>query len=335
LRLVDARALNASEFAAALEFQQARDRIRDPGFPVTPAAELQALFDDNATDYAHHQRVVAFDGESAVAMGGIELTVDPANATVASVGVKPAGAHGSDEVLAELLQRARADDRSLIIAGGDYSDEANEFWTGLGARLSYIEQESRLDMASVDAALMQDWINAAPQGYRLLYWSRSCPDDWIGVLVDTCNAMNDAPRDDLDFADMYVDAEMMRGEIKARNARGLEFRGILAVDDEGSAAGSTEVFVNRHRPECSWQWTTVVLRAHRGRRIGRWMKAAMWQWLRASEPAVTHIETGNAASNSHMLAINTEMGYQPTHKMACWQAPISTLESSLNFHASN
>ena len=111
---------------------------------------------------------------------------------------------------------------------------------------------------------------------------------------------------------------------------GWSFGGVLAVTADGEAAGTTEVFVNRHRPAASWQWSTVVLPAHRGRRIGRWMKASMWQRLRATEPEVAWLQTGNAASNAHMLAINDEMGFKPTHLMGCWQADLDTLEAGLS-----
>ena len=83
-------------------------------------------------------------------------------------------------------------------------------------------------------------------------------------------------------------------------------------------------------PGRSWQWNTVVLPDHRGRGIGRWMKAVMWQRLRATEPDVTMLHTGNAASNANMLAINTEMGFQPTHLMGCWQADLDVLEAGLS-----
>ena len=132
------------------------------------------------------------------------------------------------------------------------------------------------------------------------------------------------------MADTVVDAAMVRAEIEARAARGLEYHGVLAVTAVGEAAGTTEVFVNRHRPAASWQWSTVVLPAHRGRGIGRWVKAAMWQRLRTTEPEVTALETGNAASNAHMLAINIEMGFQPTHLTGCWQAGIDTLEANIS-----
>ena len=330
MRIVDARSLDGTEFAAALELQQTVDRERDPDLPVTPAAELQAIFDDDATDYCRHQRVVAFsEGGTAVAIGHVELESDVDNLNLAGVEITPTDDDTAAEILAELLGRARADGRTSVIAWGDHTPQRHTFWTGLGAELRYTEQESSLDMAAVDPQLMAQWIEAGPADLELVHWSRRCPEEWIRALVATANAMNDAPTDDLDMADTVVDAAMFRNEVEARNARGLEYQGVLAVTADGEAAGTTEVFVNRHRPAASWQWSTVVLPAHRGRRIGRWLKASMWQRLRATEPEVTGLQTGNAASNPHMLAINTDMGFKPTHLMGCWQADLDVLESRL------
>ncbi len=330
MRIVDARELGGADFAAALALQQQVDRDRDPDLPVTPAAELRAVFDDDATDHCRHQRVVALAGAEAAAIGHVELNTDAANANLAGVEITPAPDEVSATVLAELLGRARADGRSSIIAWGDHTPAADAFWTGLGAELRYTEQESRLDMASVDAGLMAEWIEAKPDDLELVHWARRCPAEQLDALVATANAMNDAPTDDLELADTIVDRAMVLAEIEARAARGLEYRGVLAVTADGEAAGSTEVFVNRHRPAVSWQWSTVVLPAHRGRRIGRWLKAAMWQRLRSTDPEVTGLQTGNAASNAHMLAINTEMGFLPTHLMGCWQAPAESLDAALS-----
>lgn len=330
MRIVDARQLDPDGFAAALELQQRVDRERDPGVPVTPADELRGVFDDDATDHCRHQRVVAFtDGNTAAAIGHVELNTDAANASLAGVEITPSDDRTAAAVLAELLRLARADGRTSIIAWGDHTPAADAFWTGLGAELRYTEQESRLDLAAVDPELMAQWIAAGPADLELVHWARHCPEDRIDALVATANAMNDAPTDDLEIADTVVDAAMARAEIEARAARGLEYHGVLAVTADGEAAGATDVFVNRHRPAASWQWSTVVMPAHRGRGIGRWMKAAMWQRLRRTEPEVTALQTGNAASNAHMLAINSEMGFVPTHLTGCWQADLEVLRTSL------
>ena len=330
MQFLNARELDQSLFEAALELQQRLDRTRDPGLALTPAGELRATFDDDASDNARHERMVAFDDGQAVAIGHVELTRDPANATLAIVEITPVHSDASKAVLSELLSIARADGRTSVIAFGDYTPETDAFWTGLGAELRFTEQQSDLDMASVDAELMGRWIDAAPGDINLVYWQGRCPDEHIDALVTTANAMNDAPTDDLEIEDMSLDAATLRVDFEARDACGIDYLGILAVCADGSAAGATEVFANRFRPAFAWQWSTVVLSAHRGRGIGRWMKAAMWQRLRTEAPEVATLRTGNAESNTAMLAINNEMGFQPSHLMGCWQADLATLESSLS-----
>ena len=103
--------------------------------------------------------------------------------------------------------------------------------------------------------------------------------------------------------------------------------GILALGPD--PAGATEVFVNRHRPECSWQWSTVVLAPTGAEASPKRLKAEMWQWLRDDEPQVTSLRTGNAHSNAAMLTINDEMGFHPVHPMGTWQAPLHTLAATL------
>ena len=93
--------------------------------------------------------------------------------------------------------------------------------------------------------------------------------------------------------------------------------------------GHTAVHVNTHRPAASWQWDTVVLTAHRGRGIARWLKAAMWQYLRESEPEVTHLRTENAIDNDPMLSINQAMGFVPTNRFGGWQADLDTFRRAL------
>ena len=330
MQFLNARELDQTQFDAALKLQQRLDRARDPGVPVIPASELRATFDDDASDNAHHERLVAFDDGEAVAFGHLELTRDPANETLAILEITPVHGDASRLVLSELLRIARADGRTSVIAFGDYTTETDAFWAGLGAELRFTEQESDLDLASVDAELMTRWIDAAPGDIDLVHWAGHCPDEHIDALVATANAMNDAPTDDLEIEDMTLDAATLRADLEARDACGIDYLGILAICADGSAAGATEVFVNRFRPAFAWQWNTVVLPAYRGRGIGRWMKAAMWQRLRTEAPEATTLRTGNAESNAAMLAINTEMGFRPSHLMGCWQADLAILESGIS-----
>ena len=185
MRIVDARSLDRADFAAALELQQTLDRDRDPGLPVTPAAELRAVFDDDATDYCRHQRIVAFDGDRATAIGHLELNSDATNANLAGVEITPTDDSTAAAVLAELLRRARADgplgrqDRTSVIAWGDHTPAAHAFWTGRTA-----EQESRLAWPR--------WTPSSHPARSTWSWCTGPVQECIDALVATANAM-DAP----------------------------------------------------------------------------------------------------------------------------------------------
>jgi hypothetical protein len=56
-----------------------------------------------------------------------------------------------------------------------------------------------------------------------------------------------------------------------------------------------------------------VTRPHRGHRLGLLVKTAMLQWLAQAEPRLERIATGNVASNSHMIAVNEDLGHQVVH----------------------
>ena len=329
---MDGRELGAADAVAALALQQRIDLAKDPQLPPISEAELRAVLASDATNYARHERIVAFDGDEAAAIGHVELTNDPNNPELAEIEIITDGTDSPAvaPLLAAVLERARADGRASVIIWDYHTPQRHRFWTGLGAELRYTEQESDLDLTSVDPDLMERWMTAGPRNLHLARWTGPCPDQWINALVEITNAMNDAPTDDLDMVDYEVDAAMVQAEIEARAFCGLDYKVILALGPDRTApAGATEVFVNRHRPECSWQWSTVVLASHRGQGIAKRLKAEMWRWLRDDEPQVTGLRTGNAHSNAAMLAINDEMGFRPVHSMGTWQADLNTLMSAL------
>jgi RimJ/RimL family protein N-acetyltransferase len=62
-------------------------------------------------------------------------------------------------------------------------------------------------------------------------------------------------------------------------------------------------------PDWGFQMLTAVTREHRGHRLGLLVKIAMLELLAAEEPQVERIETFNAESNGHMIAVNEALGY--------------------------
>ena len=60
----------------------------------------------------------------------------------------------------------------------------------------------------------------------------------------------------------------------------------------------------------SFTHDTAVAAAHRGHRLGLLLKADVMRWLAGAEPQVATVDTWNAASNDHMIAVNERLGYR-------------------------
>ena len=78
----------------------------------------------------------------------------------------------------------------------------------------------------------------------------------------------------------------------------------------GELAGHTVVTVDGEQPWRGIQEDTSVTASHRGHRLGLLMKADMCRWLVTVEPELRTVDTWNAASNDHMIAVNERLGYR-------------------------
>jgi hypothetical protein len=81
-------------------------------------------------------------------------------------------------------------------------------------------------------------------------------------------------------------------------------------DATGEMAAVTQMIIDPESPEYGFQQLTAVIRAHRGHRLGLLVKTAMLELLARDEPQLEQIQTGNAAANDHMIAVNQQLGYE-------------------------
>ena len=68
--------------------------------------------------------------------------------------------------------------------------------------------------------------------------------------------------------------------------------------------------VDSEDPRLGNQEDTSVVRSHRGHRLGQLLKADMMRWLAEAEPQLETVDTFNAESNAHMVAVNERLGYR-------------------------
>jgi hypothetical protein len=335
--IADIADLDGRRFGAVARLRASLDLALDPALPPMGAEELRAWAQSDRTESSRHLRLAVLDGEQAMAIGHLQLHDDPTNLGLCSAEIEwAAGERGAGDaaraLLVELVEVAVADGRESMLGWGPRTTEQSALWSGAGLSERYREWISQLDLTAVDEALMTRWLSARQEragDLELTSWVGRCPDEHLEAFVAAKNAMNDAPLEDVDMADVVNTAASVRLEEQVWADLGVEPWVMLATDPGGGAAGMTAVHVNGRRPAASWQWDTVVVADQRRRGVARWLKASMWRRLRAESPDVATLRTGNAQSNASMLSINIDMGYRPVHEMAAWQADLDVIAASL------
>jgi RimJ/RimL family protein N-acetyltransferase len=216
-------------------------------------------------------------------------------------------------LLRHATRRARAHDRTRL-AGEARENGAGEAFADRQQAVRGITEVRRvLDVTAIpDGHLRRLRDEATPRaaGYTLVTWTGATPATYQAPVAAAHAAMNDAPHNP-GFEPRTWDAERVR-EMDARTAE-FGFRGysVAAIHDgTGEAAAITEMYVDPEEPGWAHQGVTAVPGPHRGHRLGLLVKVAMLQWLAEAEPQIRQIDTGNAGSNRHMIAINEALGFR-------------------------
>jgi GNAT superfamily N-acetyltransferase len=160
-----------------------------------------------------------------------------------------------------------------------------------------------------------------PGGYRLVQWVDRLPDEHVDALAYLMHRMStDAPLEDMDWEPEVWDAARYREKEAAAIARGRIRVGTLAVEEaSGQVVGFTDLGVSSYAPVVGYQWETLVLPEHRGHGLGYVLKAHNHGLLRKRSPSTRWVNTWNAESNRHMVAINERLGFRPVTYETAWQ----------------
>lgn len=272
-----------------------------------------------------------FDDDRLIGMGQSDGAVNSENADVSEVGIFIDPDHegqGNHRLLFDHIDAfERANGRTRYWGWGDASYEPSRaFWEDeLGYTLAYDERISRCDIAAVDPAMMNEWRERASEragGYTLVRAEMPLADELIGHYAAGLEGMNDAPLDALDHQRETFSEARAREIQSLYLQRNDEIRLIFAIEQATDVlAGYTMTRVPRLNPALSKQGDTVTVAAHRGKGIGRWLKADMWFWLREERPDALYLDTGNAESNRPMLDINEAMGFRDVMHHNVWHLP--------------
>ena len=238
------------------------------------------------------------------------------NPTLAILDLQTAPAHRGrgvgDALLDAAVAHARDGGRTSLLGDAWVGSHRARFWERHGWPVASVAAQRRLVLADLDHEHLSRLLaeaEAASPDYEVVELPSPAPDEMVPGLVGLHTVMNDAPLDDLDIEDDVWSVERLRAFEQALPQRGMRTHALLARRrDDGALAGYTDVVVEEDRPWLGFQEDTAVAYAHRGHRLGLRLKVAMLRRLAEREPQVRHVDTWNAESNRHMIAVNEALG---------------------------
>ncbi|NMR21241.1 GNAT family N-acetyltransferase [Cellulomonas fimi] len=200
----------------------------------------------------------------------------------------------------------------------------------LAARAGYaLEQAERYSVLPLPVpterlrALRDEALAVAAVGheYRVRTWVDRVPDEWLDQLARLETRMStDAPVAALDVGADPWDADRVRATDDQRTS---SCRGALITVAEHVPTRTLAAFTVLEYPfadeEVVYQEDTLVLREHRGRRLGQLVKAVNLERLAEVRPHAVRVHTWNAEENSFMLRINVALGFAPAGVYGVWQ----------------
>lgn len=280
---------------------------------------------------------------------------------------------GAGRALLDRVADAVANVEGALLVGGtnDRVPAGEAFARRIGATPGIATHTNQLDLAAVDRGLLAAWralADTTASAYRLHWIPVPVPGEWIDAIIAAHEFMNDAPRGELEMRDWHMTPQLLGewhdwllgsglepwlllaryaekeaagpgsggGPARASEARPSGFGnpspGRSSVET-GETAGFTQVAYDPRVPHVVHQYGTGVARAHRGRGLGKLLKATMLERILAERPAARYVRTGNADVNAAMLAINRKLGFRPAWAHTAWQAKLPAVRAYLEASA--
>jgi GNAT superfamily N-acetyltransferase len=231
--------------------------------------------------------------------------------------------HVGSRLLEAAVAGARDDGRRCVIAQAGAGSPGDLFLSARGFREVLTLIYARLPLAQADLGALSELIDRPHPGYRLASWDGAVPDALAETFTAARRAMDDMPMGDTDYGTVAWDIDQVRAAARAVEKRGDLLHTVVAVDDsDGSIAGFTELVVPGDGTGDGRHYSTGVLPEHRGRGLGRWMKAESIRWARERHPALEGLLTDTVDDNPYMRGINDALGYVPTHRALEYQLDL-------------
>jgi GNAT superfamily N-acetyltransferase len=196
-----------------------------------------------------------------------------------------------------------------------------------GYVLEQVERNSVLPLGgplTVAEEKLREAAAFAGDDYRIVSWTLPTPEHLRAGYADIIARMaTDVPSGDLD-----VDVEAWDSDRVVRHDQkildGGQLLSVAAVEHvpTGGLVAFNELVIGADRAGVTDQYGTLVVREHRGRRLGTIVKCANLLRWREIAPLSPKISTFNAEENRPMLDINEAIGFVPASYAGGWQKKL-------------
>jgi GNAT superfamily N-acetyltransferase len=315
LERIDPRGLDDATADRIAEIMNASMRATGQHRPPMTGASVSAQATYTHDDRPFDAMWLAYENDVVVGTASLELDQwDNEHMGYAFCSVHPDvwGRGIGTSLLKAQVAVCRDERRTLVLTFGSRDTPAERLKLDFGFEVAQRMAQRRLYPRRLDydeiASLASDAEGKAGD-YELVRIDGAAPDEWLAELVGLFEAINDAPTDDIAVVpDAFPEERIRLYESAMAHRRQHLYRLMARHKDSGAWAGHTIVCVDEHCPGFAIQEDTSVVRAHRGHRLGMWLKATMLLWLHEVQPDLETIDTWNAESNEHMIAVNDELG---------------------------
>lgn len=325
---VDPPAAGDELVGQVVELSRRLEHEQTPDDPPRPAASIAAQF-RTTSELQERRWWGAFHGGRLVGGASAGRNLVGSNLHMRDVGVEVLPKHrgrGLGRALFAAAAEAIGEGEGIVVNGWTSSrvPSGELFAERVGAQAKLRMGMNQLDLAAVDTTLMRGWAALDPVGYRLAAVEGGIPERLMPNVIAGFQVMNTMPREGFEMEDWQFTPEIVRDWERQMLERGQEQWMILAIHDAtGGTAAFTDVRVDPSYTHVVWQGGTATVPEHRGRGLGKWLKARMLLRILDRLPEARYIRTNNAVSNAAMLAINRTMGFQLVWTNVAWQIPLA------------
>jgi GNAT superfamily N-acetyltransferase len=206
-------------------------------------------------------------------------------------------------------------------------DHVARFYLRHGYALEQVERNSAFDLtgsfAGVERLLAE--AEAASPDYRVVQWFAPTPEERVAGYAWMKSRMStDAPSAALEFDEETWDAARIAEHDGRYTSSGRTIQVTAAQHiASGELCAFNELVIGKDRTEASHQEDTLVLKEHRGHKLGTLVKCAGLLSWRTVAPQSPRVITYNAEENRPMLDINEAIGFVPIAYEGAWKKVLA------------